>query len=457
MTWRRASIHIALMLAASACTRIPPQPLDPEITFQKIESNTLDSPELKTYIESQLGRLEPWPLHRWDFPHLELVAWYYHPQLEIARAQLQLADADIKTAKMRPNPILNFWPAHDTNVAPNTPPWTIIATLQFYVTDFLYRRHQIQEAENKYLAAGVSYAQTAWTLSNTLKQNLTNIIYAKKSISLIEEHLELTKQLLKLTEGSLANGDITKFELRALEISKLQLEIQLESARQQMQSDRIALAGSLGLTVNALQGIQFDFPFQERPLENCDFKALRRLALTHRADILEALYNYAASQSALEVELARQVPNIQLGPGYDYDQGVSEWGINLTLPLPLFNLNEGPIAQALARRELSAATFLSLQSRILAEIDQAMAAYQSSLKKQDEALNFLQKSQKNEQDSKKLFESGDISRFDLVNAEIQMNAARTEYLNAAMTLQTALISLEGVLQYPILNPESSCE
>ena len=70
-----------------------------------------------------------------------------------------------------------------------------------------------------------------------------------------------------------------------------------------------------------------------------------------RADIRAAIADYEASQSALQLELAKQYPDVHLNPGFQWDQGESKWQLGLTVdrrisfPLPriagkLFPYNE---------------------------------------------------------------------------------------------------------------------
>ena len=41
----------------------------------------------------------------------------------------------------------------------------------------------------------------------------------------------------------------------------------------------------------------------------------------NRADVRGALAEYAASQSALQLEIANQYPDLHLGPGYGWNTG----------------------------------------------------------------------------------------------------------------------------------------
>jgi outer membrane protein TolC len=67
--------------------------------------------------------LTNWPAASWDFDMLTLAAFYYHPDLAVARAQWNVAQAGIQTAGGRPNPTLSLVPGYDTTHNPGLSPW----------------------------------------------------------------------------------------------------------------------------------------------------------------------------------------------------------------------------------------------------------------------------------------------------------------------------------------------
>src|SRR5262249_18362260 len=105
---------------------------------------------------------------------------------------------------------------------------------------------------------------------------------------------------------------------------------------------------------------------------------VRRQALLNRADLLASLAEYEATQAALQLQIAKQYPDIHLGPGYQYDQGDHKVTLALTAELPILNQNQGPIAEAEAHRNEAAARFLALQAKVIADIDRAVASYQAA-------------------------------------------------------------------------------
>src|ERR1035437_10973974 len=88
-----------LVIAVSlitGCAHFQPQPLVPEKSAAQFDARRLDDPGLKKFLEQNLGReLNHWPQQNWSFQELTLVAFYFHPSLEVARSQWRVAEAGI--------------------------------------------------------------------------------------------------------------------------------------------------------------------------------------------------------------------------------------------------------------------------------------------------------------------------------------------------------------------------
>ena len=58
-----------------------------------------------------------------------------------------------------------------------------------------------------------------------------------------------------------------------------------------------------------------------------------------------ALAEYAVAEADLRVEITKQYPDLELAPGYSWDQGLHRWIAALALPNLLRNKNKGPSAR----------------------------------------------------------------------------------------------------------------
>lgn len=117
------------------------------------------------------------------------------------------------------------------------------------------------------------------------------------------------------------------------------------------------LAAAIGVPAAALSEIELDFTKLSKPpaLAGIPVSNLKETALRERPDVLAAMADYAAAQSALQLEIANQYPNIQANPAYAWEMGEHRWSLGVTtLSVPILRQNQGPIAEAEAkRRELA--------------------------------------------------------------------------------------------------------
>lgn len=157
------------------------------------------------------------------------------------------------------------------------------------------------------------------------------------------------------------------------------------------------------------------------------------------------LADYAATESALRLEIAKQYPDVRLSPGYDYNAGQNRWQLGLNLEIPL-NRNRGPIAQAEAKRKTAEARFLALQSTIQGEIDIALASYQASRAKATTAAQLAQEAASSSATTRRMVEAGQVSALELTRRQIEASTANVALLGAQIEAQTAAGALEDAMQ-----------
>ena len=204
----------------------------------------------------------------------------------------------------------------------------------------------------------------------------------------------------------------------------------------------------LGVSAAALNGLQLLAPMPVEPLSTRQLAAARHESLQTRADVLGALAHYEASQAELALEVAKQNPDLHLGPAYQWDQGENKWSLVLSLELPLFNRHEGPLAEAEARRREAAAQFIALQARALAEIDAAAAAL-SAAQSQVASQRHLQDEMELQQVRLETrLKAGGADQLEIQNARLEVAATALVLAEARARAALAAGRLEDALQVP---------
>ena len=260
------------------------------------------------------------------------------------------------------------------------------------------------------------------------------------------------QQAVRLLEGQLQAGNVSSYEAAEARIALDRTTLAKQAAAGQLRQSRIALAGALGVPLRALDGARLSFGDLQSVSLDLTRPQARQQALLDRADIRAALERYAASQSALQLQIARQWPDIDLGPGFEWNPqlaGDREWELGVSLPLPIRNRNQGPIAEAKAQRALAAAHFLTVQAAALTEIDGALAAYDSARSQLTTADSLLRGLRRQLGSINAQVAAGELQALDLADARLAYQAGVRDQLDAQVRTQQALGHLEDVMQSPL--------
>jgi cobalt-zinc-cadmium efflux system outer membrane protein len=338
-----AGLAVALAIAP-ACVRFHPKPIEPAKSMEDFETRRLDAPELRDFL-FQNQEVKDWTPAAWDLKSLTLAALYYHPDMDIARAQWGVARAGRITAGERPNPSLNPLMGYNvTTPVDEVTPWIPEISLEIPIETAGKRGFRIAEARRLDEAARWNILSAAWGVRSRLRGALLDAYAAGERGALLAEALRLQSEIVRLLEIQKDTGEVSVYDVTQARLALDSSRLAAVEAARAKEDAMSRLAAAVGLPRQALDGVRLSFDCFRRPEPGIPEREVRRHALLNRSDILSALSEYAASQSALRLEIAKQYPDIRLGPNYQLDQTDSKWTIGLALDLPIFNRNRGPIA-----------------------------------------------------------------------------------------------------------------
>ena len=438
-------------MVLSGCAHYNPAPIDAKVSASQYQSRSLKNSALTSFVSEHFNDNDlPWPPAEWDLDSLTVAAFYYHPDLEVARAQMAVASANVQTAGMRPNPDLNVRPSfNETTTVPT--PWIVAGGLNFPIETAGRRSIRISQAEHLEKSAQLDVASRAWTIRSQVRTSYLELWSASQLSYAQTQRFEAQREIVAFLDTRYQAGEVSRVEVSREQLELERARMAATSARNADLIARTRLAGAIGVSTDALQEITFDFGiFKGKPIDLTNLE-LRRAALFNRADIISGLEAYAAAESALRLEIARQYPNIMLNPGHNYDQGDKEWRLGLTVSLPILNQNQGPIATAEAQRKLRAAEFRRLQASVLVEIESALASYQAAIEISQSAESTLQEAETQLNLAGAMYRAGEFSGLDTSLARIQNAFAMITFIEAKIRVQQSLTQLELASQIPLEN------
>jgi outer membrane protein, heavy metal efflux system len=450
--------HIFGIILLAGCAHFQQQPLAPEKTAAQLDARRLDDAGLKKFLEQNLSHdLQNWPQTNWGLPELSLVAFYFHPSLEVARAQWLVASAGLKTAGERPNPSVTVMPGYDSQIPGNYSPWLVPVTFDIPIETAGKRSKRIAEAEKISESARWNFVSAIWKIHSDVRASLLDLKIAERRENLLQKQFSAQQQIVKLLQQRFDLGEISHPELTAAQIALNKMQLDLSDAQSKKSNARSRLAEALGLSEAALDGEDLNFDFSPPDVNALTSTDARTLALRARADILGALADYAAAEADLRLEITKQYPDLHFGPGYAWNNGNTgdnQWSLGLTLELPILDQNQGPIAEAEARRKLAAAKFIELQSQVIGEIDRAVAGWRVAQEQLKTGNNLLASEQHQQKSAQAQVEAGAADQLDSLNAQVELDNASLAQLENESQLQQSFGQLEDALQSPLTLADS---
>lgn len=410
-------------------------------------ARSLDDTGLRRFLRENLGH-EP---ETWDFEALCWVAFYYHPSLELARAQWATARADLRTAGERPNPTLTLTPGFDFTHQAGVSPWMPGVGLDWLFQRGAARSHQVRRAELDAEAARLSVLSGAWDVRAELRRALVDAEAAARREQVAEQQVGAQRELLTLIAQRFEAGSVTAVDVSNVRSAALRAEAAAAEAARQTSTARTRVAMALGLPSVALDQARLPVPPVPRRLSAAELQAARTVALHSRADVLAALAKYASAQEALELEVAKRFPDLHFGPAYQWDQGLSKWSLGISFELPIFNRHEGAIDAALARRAEAIGQFNAVQNKVVAAIDGAIAGLEIARAQSARVGQLIAEAEKQVNAARAQLEAGAGDRVQLETAQLDLATAESARLEADLAQQTAAGELEDALQIPFAN------
>ena len=443
----KTRLPAALLLSAllAGCASYTAKPIHPERTAQALTRRTLSDPRLLRFLAAQLHQSGP---PRWNIGTLALVAVYERPDMPLAEARLREAQGGETTAAALPNPSLQLVPTYDTSTS--APPWTVGPVVTFLIQSYGARPARIAQARARTEQARQLIGVTAWQLRAQVSADMLDLWSAQQAAMLAARRASLAGRYRDMVEQRYRAGMVSAAALTTATLAFHQAELRLASDRRASRLARTALASALGLPSTALKGIGLDMRGIAHPRQPGRLAPLIHSALTSRPDVLAALSHYAAAEAALRLAVAQQYPAIDIGPGYHYDQGDNKFILSISLPLPILNQNQGPIAQARAARRVAADEFAATQTRVLAQIDQARTDWHASESERIRARQLREAAADALDRQRSAFAAGQIGRLRLLGAELADVQAQQGALSASVHLRRALGQLEAALYHPFL-------
>ncbi|WP_226477380.1 TolC family protein [Pseudomonas sp. MWU16-30323] len=365
-------------------------------------------------------------------------AFANNPDMAAAQWEIDIAQGGRQQAGLIPNPVAS-WDAEDTRRNSRTTTVKLSQTLELGGK----RGARIDVATRAQEAAALTLEQRR----NGLRAEVIDGYYGALRA---QERLDLAQRSLALAERGLvvANGRVTAGKSSPVEATRAQVqlsEIRLEFNRAQMGlTDAYRrLAASTGAANTDFQAVATQA--QAAPALPSTSQLLARLEQT--AELRLAELQIVQGEAALGLEKAQRIPDLDVSIGSQYDASVRERVnvVGVSMPIPLFNRNQGNVLAASRRADQARDLRNAAELRLRTETRQALDLWQTA---NTEVRSFNQQilpaAQSAVDSATRGFEMGKFNFLDVLDAQRTLIAARTQYLAATAQATEAWVRIERI-------------
>jgi cobalt-zinc-cadmium efflux system outer membrane protein len=365
-------------------------------------------------------------------------AFAHNPELAAVGREIGIAEGDRRQAGLVPNPELS-WEVEDTRRKTSTTTVTLSQALELGGK----RGARIEVAEAGQAVARLELERQRNGLRADVIQAFHAALRAQTALELAQQSQALTERGLRVVEGRVKAGQSSP-----VEATRAQVQLaQAQAAVRRAQSGRSVARQSLArLTGSAEAG--FDRLDSASLSPGPAPRAEPLLAKVEQtADWRLAAARIERGEASLGSEKAQRIPNLTVSLGSQYSREDRERVnvVGLSMPLPLFDRNQGNVLAAARRadqaRDLRNAVELRLRSDTRSALDQ-WATAMGEVQAYDRTI--LPSAQQAVDTATRGFEMGKFAFLEVLDAQRTLIEARGLYLDALAQATDARAQVERI-------------
>jgi outer membrane protein TolC len=312
------------------------------------------------------------------------------------------------------------------------------------------------KAQNGYHTAHAQLEATQEDSANMRQETIASVTKAYYGVLVTQEFIRVSEEALAtareqedVVRKRYEAGTVSKFDLLRTQVQVANTKPQVEKAHDGYETALLALKNLIGVPLDTPLELTDGLAYE--PL-SVDVKTATATALAKRPDLQSLAYQKRALEYTLAIAKAGLRPNLSLAANYDYKNpnpaGLNQWGQSGTLSLilytPLFDgfSTSGRVAQAasgvrqlaIAQKQAQEGVALEVNSTVL-----ALKEAQANIESQKENVDLAKESLRI---GKVRYDSGLITNLEILDAELAVTQAETNYLQALYDFQAARVNLQ---------------
>jgi cobalt-zinc-cadmium efflux system outer membrane protein len=369
------------------------------------------------------------------------MAMQRHPDLASAQHEVEATQGAVEQAGLLPNPELAV-SMEDTRRATRTTAVQLSQRLELGGK----RGARRKAAE---LAQGVAQAQLEARRAQVraaVQTAFWDVLTAQGRVELARESSTLANQVFDAASKRVAAGKVSPVESTRARLALTGVNVEAQQAEQELTAARARLSAVIGQPLSPAQS--FEVPISTMFAVPQDSELATRL--DQAPDVIQAQSEVQRREAVVDLERARQAPDLTLGVGTQRNNelGRNQPLLSMSLPLPLFDRNQGNLREAIARADQARDELNGVRVRLLADVQvvgsQLRSARQQVLMVEQQMLPDAQQAYEAATTG---FSLGKFSFLDVLDAQRTLFQVRSQHLKVLSEVQRAATELDRLLGF----------
>jgi outer membrane protein, heavy metal efflux system len=372
------------------------------------------------------------------------------PVLSSFSWDIRAAEARIIQAKLVPNPEISFEGEDFTRANVQSATESMQNTLEFSQLIELggKRTSRIREAQFDQEATEWDYQAKRLEVLKLTGLAFIDVLTAQRNVRLAEENVELTEGAVPVTQKRVEAGKASDVELVRTNTAVATARIRLTEARRDLETARVNLAAQWGVKKAMFPSVTGNLD-QLRPIPSLESLKAK---LQKNPDLARWTTERQKREATLNLARAEAKPDVTLRAGPRL-LGASHADLTLvagfSIPLPLWNRNQGKIAEAEANVAKAADERAAAEAKAYAELNEA---YQTLARAAEEVRisreTVLPGAKSAVDQITEGYAAGRFSQLDVLDAQRTYNESQTGYVKALSDFQKAQVQIDALTARP---------
>lgn len=390
------------------------------------------------------------------FEELARTALARNKDLQAAREVLSQAEARLRQARLRRNPSLDLSKTTDAIFA-NEGEGGFSVMLSQPIELGGKRTERIRVADAGIEVSKAEIAEAERQLVGRLRTAFVQVVGASTRLELFDRLNRVNEQTVNVMNVRLRSGDASRLDSRLLLAQTNQLRAERVRTEGQITELLLEIRSLAGLAANEL--LTLKRPSQPVSVRQSEDELLAK-AFDSRPDVRAARLREALTEAGIDLARSQAVPNVAASVRYGREsvvqqlsgaglrraferENVIEFGVSI--PLPIFNREQGNIAEAASRRVQATRERESLEQKVRTEVTTALRRYETVRNRLDVwRTGVLDENQESLRIVQLAYNLGELRFIDIVNQQRVLLEAETTYLSTQADLDLAIAELELV-------------